>query len=201
VIARQRAGQSVAMSLWQTPDRPQARTVAGSNEVGRSRGERSGASPALSRALRAVHLIGNPTGSNRDVRLALAESASDQGRLEEASEVAQIAGPTTLYVVQASVIPQFAPRTTSDRRDAANLREFASELCRAGVPVVVAMPALTVNLARTALAPLVDVRVDGDLHHLLDRIADVRRVILDEHPDRESSDRFELAWDVCVLTR
>jgi hypothetical protein len=198
IVTRHVPGAQFAAALWGGPSGTRIVTL-GSTED--SAGLIPGEVVPPSAEPRVLHLIGDPIGTDRDVRLRLTETGTNVGgRDEDPMLIAQRFAPVQLCVLQARLVARFTRRQATDRRDAANLRELAALLHAAGLPIVVAVPPLTVELASTALAPLVETMARRRSRpEDFETAVGIARKRLLETEASAADDAFERAWDVCLF--
>ena len=103
-----------------------------------------------------LHLVGDPIVTANGVRLrsesVLFESLGERGSdlLRVGKEVPELFPNLEFCIVQTS--PKERPRRTSrERFDAAHMRTLAAELFEAGVPAVVAIPSLSMDISVSVL--------------------------------------------------
>jgi hypothetical protein len=175
-----------------------------------------------------VHIIGRPVRGRSAVLLQIAERLTAGGTSEEQLREAVVGSgllePGTVAELQASlVVVQGAPvetgsRLDTERRDAADLRSWASDVFRCGAAAVISLPSLHPSLAGVVLTEIAHHVRSGIKPASLFAATWAARTAIgtwpgpDSEPAASGQGRFdggseaeyrsaELAFDVCLFGR
>jgi hypothetical protein len=144
-----------------------------------------------------LYLVGDPIETAQGVRMrsasALYESLSFRGGdlLRVGEEVPQIFPNLEFCIIQAAP-KERSQRTSRERIDAAYMRTFAAELFEAGVPAVVALPSLSMDITIRILRQFADALQNWNSRRSLFRAIEKAQSLLSEGSLEEQ------AYDLCL---
>lgn len=154
-----------------------------------------------------LHLVGAMLETASGVRLQLNSLSTrakasrvtqhfERGELLRANDIAEMFHILGFCILQAPPM-LISERTTADRLQAANLRQFASELFLAGIPGVLTVPPLPLDTATGVVRLLADeVARSNDFN--LDRVVSACQGAVGECTQLDAGDQLEAALDFCL---
>jgi hypothetical protein len=168
-----------------------------------------------------IHLIGTPIEALSGIRLEIgdadpgssstydyadnvnapvSESAVyERGFLVRADELPLRFSNLRVCIVQGAVLPEEAPRTSSQRFEAAKLRRFGADLAKSGIGCVILLPPTTREISIEALGQIAQLLSKGPSRGRawMKMVRAIQEIIAARgHSDKDAA--LEMALDVCV---
>jgi hypothetical protein len=172
---------------------------------------RSDLSPVRHKA-QVLHIIGSAVQTASAVRLEVANSKSlvtrlggedetetaVRGDLLHGEELLSLFPGVTLCVLQATPV-LIDKRTSADREQSGNLRQFGAELFKLGIPFVMIVPPLPVTIGAAVIYELAKVLREGHAQtvDLLNAIS-CAQDDLEDWSEADEQTRLEAALDLCL---